>query len=120
MPADSSNCMAECSRRLYMESSNAEEPTFCLDFYRTGASPGINAFGKGGVKLPTVLLYRVLDNKIDHIWIAPDKEEICNARALNSEKVRNRKDQIGFIFFLVLSSPSPPLFCFLRAVIRYS
>ena len=44
----------------------------------------MNAFGKGNVKMDTILLYQVnpprkmSENKISHVWIAPDREEVAS------------------------------------------
>jgi hypothetical protein len=96
MPSDFSKWDAECTRRLYMEPASSgggenQGPTFCLDFYPAGHAPGVNAMGKGGVRLPTVLLYRVVENVIDQVWIAPDKEGLAEGDKVGEGKVRGSK-----------------------------
>lgn len=95
MPSDYAKWNADCSRRLFMQAAGAEpspeSPTFCLDLYPAGHAPGMNAMGKGNVKLPTVLLYRVRENRIDKVWIAPDKEGLAEADRTTEQQVLGSK-----------------------------
>jgi len=84
MPADYAKHTANVTRRLFITTDlSKEDPSFSLDFYPAGQGPGMNAFGKGNVKMDTILLFQVnpgkmSENKISQVWIAPDREEVAS------------------------------------------
>lgn len=81
MPADYAKHTAAVTRRLFIHTDHPEDPSFALDFYPAGQGPGINAFGKGNVKMDTILLYQAnagARNKIAQVWIAPDREQVAS------------------------------------------
>jgi hypothetical protein len=105
IPAEYAKLTAECAKRLYIESDDDNDPTFALDLYPAGQAPGINAVGKGNVKLDTLLLYRVRENKIDHVWIGPDKEGLAKSTKATQETVLGSKvfglvAQVGLMLML--------------------
>lgn len=84
MPADYAKHTARVTRRLFITTSlPSEDPSFSMDFYPAGQGPGINAFGKGNVKLDTILVFEVKSdgrNVINQVWIAPDRDGIASRR----------------------------------------
>jgi len=109
MPSDWSKWQAQCSKRVYIEGGGdggeeggKKKADFCVDFYPGGHAPGINAMGKGGVKLPTVLVYRCSQGKvIDKVWIGPDKEGVGDKEGLKKEKVMESKVMKGVVETIV-------------------
>jgi hypothetical protein len=63
----------EAGKRVFIE-GGPSDPSFCLDMYGEGLAPGWGPKGLTADNSHAVLaLYRVAQNKINHVWLCPDE-----------------------------------------------
>ena len=81
---------AVAAKRVFLEvENNAKAPTFAVDFYKPGQSPGVSVVGivAGPAPVAMAVVYRVHRSKITGIWCGEDTEGVAANDAATEEMV---------------------------------
>lgn len=82
---------AAAKKRLYLESNRPQDPTFAVDFYAPGASPGwdptIGVSPEAVLTTGTVVAYRVERNQIQLIAVAADNDGLAQKMDVSEAEI---------------------------------
>jgi len=72
----------EASKRVFFEPAKKGDPSLCLDMYCENMAPGWGPRGLTATPSESVVvLYRVEDNTINHVWLCDDEEYLAGDSA---------------------------------------
>ena len=105
------------AKRIHIEHPlkyGGKKATFIVDLYHPGTDPGYSAVLATSQPVAVVVVTRVVEEEVTHVWVQEDKDGLTNQAKLTAEQVVNSRIFVGDILEVMIPFPlfsvTPPSF----------
>lgn len=79
-----------------------KKATFIVDLYHTGTDPGYSTVLETSGPVGLVVVTRVVEGEVTHVWVEEDKDSLANEARLTAEQVVNSRIFVGDILEVLM------------------